>query len=151
MHAQPRPTLGDPVDCSPPGSSVHGILQARIPEWAAISSSRGSFWPRNRIHVSCISCIGSQVLLPLYHLGSPTEQILKMEMASTLFWKGWMKMSWFPRTLIKSYLIGMSKLSHLFLPEIMSSLDLKNSFLPWFSACITSYSISSAYPWHGVV
>ena len=151
MHAQPRPTLGDPVDCSPPGSSVHGILQARILEWAAISSSRGSFWPRNQIHVSCISCIGSQVLLPLYHLGSPTEQILKMEMASTLFWKGWMKMSWFPRTLIKSYLIGMSKLSHLFLPEIMSSLDLKNSFLPWFSACITSYSISSAYPWHGVV
>ena len=36
------PTLGDPVDCSPPGSSVHGILQARILEWVAISSSRGS-------------------------------------------------------------------------------------------------------------
>ena len=37
------PTLGDPMDCSPPGSSVHGILQARILEWVAISFSRGLF------------------------------------------------------------------------------------------------------------
>ena len=36
-------TLCDPVDCSPPGSSVHGILQARILEWVAISFSRGIF------------------------------------------------------------------------------------------------------------
>ena len=36
------PTLCDPMDCSPPGSSVHGIPQARIPEWVATSSSRGS-------------------------------------------------------------------------------------------------------------
>ena len=36
------PTLYDPVDCSPPGSSVHGILQARILEWVAMPSSRGS-------------------------------------------------------------------------------------------------------------
>ena len=40
--AQSCPTLGDPRDCSPPGSSVHGILQARILEWVAISFSRGS-------------------------------------------------------------------------------------------------------------
>ena len=39
---QSCPTLCNPVDCSPPGSSVHGILQARILEWVAISSSRGS-------------------------------------------------------------------------------------------------------------
>ena len=37
----------DPVDCSPPGSSVHGILQARILEWVAISFSKGSSWPRD--------------------------------------------------------------------------------------------------------
>ena len=45
VHAkslQSCPTLCDLVDCSPPGSSVHGILQARILEWVAISSSRGS-------------------------------------------------------------------------------------------------------------
>ena len=48
--------LCGPMDWSPPGSSVHGIFQARILEWAAISSSRGSSWPRNRIHISCVSC-----------------------------------------------------------------------------------------------
>ena len=36
--AQPRPTLSDPMDCSPPGSSVHGIFQARVLEWGAIAS-----------------------------------------------------------------------------------------------------------------
>ena len=40
--AQSCLTLCDPVDCSPPGSSIHGILQARILEWVAISFSRGS-------------------------------------------------------------------------------------------------------------
>ena len=40
------PTLCDPVDCNPPGSSVHGILQARIPEQVAMPSSRGTSWPR---------------------------------------------------------------------------------------------------------
>ena len=47
------PTLSGPMDCSPPGSSVHGILQARILEWIAISFSRGSSWLRDLIHVSC--------------------------------------------------------------------------------------------------
>ena len=53
-----------PMDCSPPDSSVHGILQARILEWVAISSSRGSSWPKIRTCVSCISCIGRWIL---YH------------------------------------------------------------------------------------
>ena len=48
-------TLGDPKDCSPPGSSVHGILQARILEWVAIAFSRGSSWPRDRSQVSHIA------------------------------------------------------------------------------------------------
>ena len=43
----------DHMDCSLPGSSVHGILQARILEWVAISFSRGASWPRDRILVSC--------------------------------------------------------------------------------------------------
>ena len=42
MCAQSRPTLCNSMDCSPPGSSVHGISQARIPEWIATSSSRES-------------------------------------------------------------------------------------------------------------
>ena len=48
------PVLSDPVDCSPPGSSVQGILQERIPEWVAMPSSRGSSQPRNQTHISCI-------------------------------------------------------------------------------------------------
>ena len=44
--------LCDPVDCSLPGSSVHGILQARILEWVAVSSSRGSSQPRDQALVS---------------------------------------------------------------------------------------------------
>ena len=49
------PTLCDPIDCSPPVSSVHGILQARILERVAIPFSRGSFWPRDQTHVSCVT------------------------------------------------------------------------------------------------
>ena len=48
-------TLCDLMDCSPPGSSVHGILQARILEWVAISFSRGLSQPRDWTWVSCIS------------------------------------------------------------------------------------------------
>ena len=44
----------DSIDCSPPASSVHGIFQARILEWATLSFSRGSFWPRHQTQVSCI-------------------------------------------------------------------------------------------------
>ena len=49
------PSHCDPMDCSPPGSSVHGILQARILEWVAIPFSRRSSWPRDPIQVSRIA------------------------------------------------------------------------------------------------
>ena len=52
--AQSCLTLCNPVDCSLPGSSVHGILQARIVEWIAISFSRGSSRPRDRTRVSTL-------------------------------------------------------------------------------------------------
>ena len=47
--------LWDPIDCSPPGSSVHGILKARILEWVAMPSSKGSSQPRGRTQVSCVA------------------------------------------------------------------------------------------------
>ena len=50
------------MDRSPPGSSVHEILQARILEQVAISSSRGSSQPKEQTHVSYVSCTGRQVL-----------------------------------------------------------------------------------------
>ena len=68
---QSCPPLCDPMDYSPPDSSVHGILQARILEWVATPSSRGSSWPRDRTHVSCISCTCRWILYSLSHPGSP--------------------------------------------------------------------------------
>ena len=59
-----RIQLCDPMVCSPPGSSVRGIFQARILEWVAISYSKGYSQPRDWICISCISCIGRQIL---YH------------------------------------------------------------------------------------
>ena len=54
-------TLCKPMDGSPPGSSVHGIFQATILGQVAISSSRGSSWPRDQTHISCISCTGRRI------------------------------------------------------------------------------------------
>ena len=70
LHGGPRSSPSDyeacvcaqslsPTDCSPPGSSVHGIFQAIILEWVVISSSRGSSWFWDRI---CLSCIGRWIL-----------------------------------------------------------------------------------------
>ena len=55
LITQSCPTHCDPIDCSPPGSSVHGILQARILEWVASPFSRGSFRPRYQNQVSHIA------------------------------------------------------------------------------------------------
>ena len=64
LVTQSCPTLCDPMDCSPPGSSILGILQARILEWIAIPFSRGSSWLRDWTHVSSASCISRKIL---YH------------------------------------------------------------------------------------
>ena len=64
VHAQSCLTLCDPTDCSPPGSSVHGIILARILEWVAISFFRGSSQPRDRAHISYGSYIARWIL---YH------------------------------------------------------------------------------------
>ena len=61
-------TLCDPMAWSPPGFSVHGILQARILEWVTIPFSRGSSQPSDQTQVSCI---GRQILYCLSHQGSP--------------------------------------------------------------------------------
>ena len=61
---QSCPTLWDRMGCSPPGFSVHRILQARILEKVSMSTSRGSSWPRDGTYISYISCINRQVF---YH------------------------------------------------------------------------------------
>ena len=68
--AQLCPTLCDPMDCSLLGSSVHGIFQARVLEWVAISFSRGFSQPKDRTQVSRIV---SKTLYRLSHQGSPIQ------------------------------------------------------------------------------
>ena len=55
LVAQSCLTLCDSMDCTLPGNSLHGIIQARIPEWVGISFSRGSAQARDQTGVSCIS------------------------------------------------------------------------------------------------
>ena len=79
-------TLCDPIDCNLPGSSSHGIFQARVLEWVTISFSRGSSPPRDRTWVSSsltrdqtqAHCIGSAESQPLDHQGSPYSLLLRV-------------------------------------------------------------------------
>ena len=71
--------LCNPVNCSPPSSSVHGILQARILEWVATPSSRGSSRPKYQAHVSWGSCIADGFLfLPCGHLNTCNFNLRKV-------------------------------------------------------------------------
>ena len=72
---QSCPTLCDPMDCSPPGSSVHGILQARVLEGVAISFSRGSSQPRDRTRVSCIPGRRFTLCAAREALGAPKNKV----------------------------------------------------------------------------
>ena len=87
MHGcllQSCPTLCDPMNCSLPGSSVHGILQVRILEWVAISSSKGSSQRRDQTCISCDSCIAGGFFYPLSHQGSPVIGIEAMMFCAVL-------------------------------------------------------------------
>ena len=82
------------MDCSPPGSSVHGIFQTRILELVVISHSRGSSWPRDQTYISYVSCIGRGVYHQ-HHLGSSVSIRLCFRIKSLLlnFWtKVWWKL-----------------------------------------------------------
>ena len=79
VHAQSLQlclTLCDPMDCSPPGSSVHGILQARILEWVAMPSSREASWPGDPTGICLCLLYWRWILYPLSHLGSPSAVYL---------------------------------------------------------------------------
>ena len=67
---QSCPTLCDPMDCSPPGSSVYGIFQVRVLKWVAMPFPRGSSWPRDWTCGSFSSYISKWILLLLSHQGS---------------------------------------------------------------------------------
>ena len=72
--AQSCPTLSDPMDCSPPGSSIHEIFQARVLEWGAIAFS-----------ISCFSCV--QFFATLWTVAHQAP--LSMEFSRQEYWSGW--------------------------------------------------------------
>ena len=75
LVTQSCPTLCDPVDCSPQGSSVHRIFQARILEWVAISCSKGSSQSRDWTFVSWVSWIAGRLFT---HQGNREAQLEEM-------------------------------------------------------------------------
>ena len=81
--AQSCPTLCDPMDCSLPGFSVHGIFQVRVLEWVAISFSRGSSWPRDRTQVSHIVGRRFTHLATREEDPKPSHQLYKLQIKST--------------------------------------------------------------------
>ena len=86
MHAkslQSHPTLCHPMDRSPAGFSVHGILQARILEWVAMPSSRRSSQPRDQTHVSCISCTADR-FFTAEPRGEPQENLGSLKIIAAL-------------------------------------------------------------------
>ena len=90
-------TLCDPMDCSPPGSSVLGIFKARILEWAAIPFSRTSSQPRDWTRVPYVSCTGSRVL---YHWATCIQKANSLEKNLMLGKiegrrrRGWQRLRW---------------------------------------------------------
>ena len=83
--AQSCLTLCNPMDCNPMGSSVHGILQARILEWVAISYPKGFFHPRDQTGVSCIAGRFFFFLNHLNHQGSPSMRETQSLLSAYIF------------------------------------------------------------------
>ena len=79
--------LCDPMDCSLPGSSVYGILQARILEWVTISSSRGLSWPRDQIRVSWVFCVGRWIFYYWATQEAPTNFLTRDNLDTDPRWK----------------------------------------------------------------
>ena len=78
-------TLCDPMDCRPSGSSLHGIFQARILKWVAISYFRGSSRPRDQTHVSGISYVGRWILYYCTTLEAHSEGVYMYKRCSAKY------------------------------------------------------------------
>ena len=133
--------LCNPMDCSPPGSSVHGILQVRILEWVAMPSSRRSSQPRDRTQMSHVSCIGSRFFT--------TSSIWKAQFSSVHFSRSVVSNSLWPHGLqyarppcpsptpgVYSNSCPLSRWCH---PTISSSVIL-------FSSHLQSFPASESFP-----
>ena len=108
-------TLCGLMDCSPPASSVHGILQARMLKLVAISYSRGYSWLRDWTHSSFISCLGRQILYPQCHVGSPRNAYWWVQLWDNP-WKMWYNHIYHRITICSAF------------PQVSSSLQLFSQY-----------------------
>ena len=92
------PTLCNTMDCSPPGSSLHGILLARILEQVAMMFSSSFSQPRDQTCISYVSCIGRWILYPYYTQGSLHNKLQHDE-------KYWVPVSYLYKCLLSTYYV----------------------------------------------
>ena len=111
LVAQSCPTLCDPVDCSPPGSSVHGILQARILEWVAILFSRGSSQPGIKLRSPTLwadSLLSEPPGKPILHIVGAKK---KLTDDGIIHWN-YISNDSYPCLIGRSYLLLLAKLQY---------------------------------------
>ena len=124
------------MDYSSPGSSVHGISQAKILEWVAISSFRKSSQPRDWTHISCISCISRWILYQLSHKFSSVQSLSCVRLFETPWTTAHQASLSITNSLSYSNPCPFSPWCH---PTILSSV------VP-FSSCLQSFSASVSFP-----
>ena len=113
------------MDCSPPGSSIHGIFQARVPEWVAISFSRGSSRPRDRTQVSHI------VARRFYHL-SHQEVLCALDLLfSSSVWTGGFCLSFVILLLISVVLASNIAILQIHSCILISQSGMRSSIYNW--------------------
>ena len=134
------PTFCEPMNCSPPGSSDNGILQARVLEWVAISFSRGSSWPRAWTQVSCIA--GRFLTVWIFKGLCWASKVLKNDELGALYsfahlsfsshgWK-W-TVSW-PQSHLRAWYLPYTTSSSLFRSRVLKSQKL--TWDQWNSICL---------------
>ena len=132
LATQSCPTLCDPIDCGPPGSSVHWIIQARTLEQITMPSSRRSSRPRDRIPVSCIA---RQILYHLSYQGSLLFW-LYTSIWGALFLELWNKFAYF-LAVCACMLMSISVCTHAYFPLHKCVSCRKGSHFSNYAICIT--------------
>ena len=141
------------MDCDLPGSSVHGILQARILEWVAMPSSKGSSWPRDRTHVFRIA---GRFFTQLCHLGSPnflpTLRLYMLSLLQLHWFLGWFSTPQASRTASQQALSPLLSQSHQEGPSHCTMLQLafpcrnETTFFPFPENPFLSLNTASLLP-----
>ena len=165
MHAKSLPlcpTLCNPMVHSQPGSSLHGVLQARTQEWVAMSYSRGSSQPRNWTCVSYVSCTHKWVLYHYHHLGSLNYMLIYFCcscLCNFIFFNIWCRKRRLSLFVKRQKFRAIQNPNHLQMGKIKSTRDVFCHLEPRSSALEQPLPLSASLPppplycrsreWHG--